>query len=195
MKEFALIADVAVIWAVSLLSGHLCIRFKQPVIAGYMLAGMAVGPHALGLINQPEQINVLAEFGVAMLLFALGVDLSLKQVFSSARRLITAGLCQMLLTIIVSWILADYFGLASNPASGLLFGSICAISSSVVISRVLIDRGEIDSIHGQVLIPLSLVQDLSLLVIIPFIPVLQNGLGDISALFLSLAKAVAFILL
>lgn len=83
MNEITLIRDLAVIWAVALVAGHIFIRLKQPVIAGYMLAGVIVGPHGLKWIDQSEQIKVLAEFGVAMLLFTLGVDLSLKQVMLS----------------------------------------------------------------------------------------------------------------
>ena len=72
MNEFALIADLAIIWCAALIAGYICIAAKQPVMAGYMLAGIAIGPHGLKLINQVEQIKVISEFGVAMLLFALG---------------------------------------------------------------------------------------------------------------------------
>ncbi|MBY0357882.1 MAG: cation:proton antiporter [Candidatus Obscuribacterales bacterium] len=197
MHDFALIKDLALIWTIALITGQICVKFKQPVIAGYMLAGIAIGPHGLKLISQMDQIQVLAEFGVAMLLFTLGVDLSLKQVMSSAKRILSAGITQMVGTIAVAWLIAACTGLANSPAAGLLFGCICAISSSVVMSKVLMDRGESESIHGQILIPLSLVQDLSLVVIIPFLPVLQEmsttSNADLSALLLSVVKAVIFI--
>ncbi|MBS1996677.1 MAG: cation:proton antiporter [Cyanobacteria bacterium SZAS LIN-2] len=197
MNEFALIRDLALIWTVALIAGYACIRLKQPVIAGYMLAGVIIGPHTLKLITQPDQIRMLSEFGVAMLLFALGVDLSLKQIMTSAHRILTAGISQMVFTVAAAWAIAAWSGLATSPAGGLLFGCICALSSSVVISRLLMDRGEADSIHGQILIPLSLVQDLSLVVIIPFLPVLQqvsqSSGGDMSAFFISAGKAAIFI--
>lgn len=196
MTEFAMIMDLALIWLVALVTGHVCIRFKLPVIAGYMLAGVIVGPHVLKWIHQTEQIKVLAEFGVAMLLFALGVDLSLKQVLSSARKILSAGAMQILLTLIAGWVIASLTGLASSPAEGFLFGSICAISSSVVISRTLIDRGELESVHGRILIPLALVQDLSLVIIIPFLPVLQRTSGaDYTGIILSGLKAIFFVLI
>ncbi len=195
MSEFALIRDLGLIWLVALVTGHICIRFKQPVIAGYMLAGVIVGPHGLKLIGESEQIKVLAEFGVAMLLFALGVDLSLKQVASSAKRILSAGIVQIIVTIAAGWTIAWITGLAKNPGEGFLFGSICAISSSVVISRTLMDRGELDSIHGRILVPLSLVQDLSLVVIIPFLPLLQGSSGtDLTGLLESGLKAGIFII-
>ncbi len=196
MTEFALLRDLAMIWGVALVIGHVCIRLKQPVIAGYMLAGVIVGPHGLKWINQSEQIRVLAEFGVAMLLFALGVDLSLKQVQSSARRILSAGITQIVLTLLAGWGIAWLTGLAESPGEGFLFGSICAISSSVVISKTLIDRGELDSIHGRILVPLALVQDLSLVVIIPFLPVLQpTAQADMSGMLVSALKAIGFVLI
>ncbi|HEY9730879.1 MAG TPA: cation:proton antiporter [Drouetiella sp.] len=194
MEHFALIADLAIIWSAALVAGYLCIAAKQPVMAGYMLAGVAIGPHGLGLINQLDQIKVISEFGVAMLLFALGVDLSLRQIVSSAKKILLAGTTQMLLTIAASWWLASTIGLAPNVAAGFLFGCVCAISSSVIISKVLSERGETDSIHGQILIPLALVQDLSLVLIIPFLPVLQETANaNLSDFLLSAGKAMAFL--
>ena len=195
MTELSLIKDIALIWSIALVTGLVCVRLKQPVIAGYMVAGLLVGPHGLKLIAQSEEIEVLAEFGVAMLLFALGVDLSLKQIISSAGRLVSAGVAQIVLTMVGAWAIASATGLASTPGEGFLFGSICALSSSVVISRVLIDRGELDSVHGKILVPLSLVQDLSLVFIIPFLPVLSASNSDLTGVFMSLGKAVLFMLL
>ncbi|MBI2810069.1 MAG: cation:proton antiporter [Candidatus Melainabacteria bacterium] len=196
MNEFALIADLAIIWCAALIAGYLCIAAKQPVMAGYMLAGIAIGPHGLKLINQVDQIKVISEFGVAMLLFALGVDLSLRQIISSAKKILLAGSTQMVLTIAASWWIASTFGLAPTVAAGFLFGCVCAISSSVIISKVLSERGETDSIHGQILIPLALVQDLSLVLIIPFLPVLQEtATANYTDFLISAGKAVVFLLL
>lgn len=196
MNEFALIADLAIIWCAALIAGYICIAAKQPVMAGYMLAGIAIGPHGLKLINQVEQIKVISEFGVAMLLFALGVDLSLRQIISSAKKILLAGSTQMVVTIAAAWWLASTIGLAPSVAAGFLFGCVCAISSSVIISKVLSERGETDSIHGQILIPLALVQDLSLVLIIPFLPVLQETANaNYSDFLMSAGKAVLFLLL
>lgn len=196
MEEFKLIADMAIIWCAALIAGYVCIAAKQPVMAGYMLAGIAIGPHGLKLINQVEQIKVISEFGVAMLLFALGVDLSLRQIISSAKKILLAGSTQMVLTIAAAWWIASTIGLAPTVAAGFLFGCVCAISSSVIISKVLSERGETDSIHGQILIPLALVQDLSLVLIIPFLPVLQEtATANYSDFLMSAGKAVLFLLL
>lgn len=174
MADYSLIKDLALLWCSALLVGQICIFLRQPVIAGYMLAGIAIGPHGLKLVSQMDQIHVLAEFGVAMLLFTLGVDISLRQMLSSAGKIFAAGLSQMALTATLFGAIASLYGLAHNPAESFLFGCACAISSSVIISRILSDRGEIDSIHGQILVPLALVQDLCLIFIIPALPILHQ---------------------
>lgn len=200
MHDLALINDLAVIWLAAWLASSLCLYLKQPVIAGYVLVGIGIGPHGLGLIKGSEQIDMLADFGVAMLLFALGIDLSLKQVAGSAKKIIAAGTTQIAATLLLGGALAWCFGLVGNAAEGFLFGSVCALSSSVVISRMLLDRGELESIHGKILLPLSLVQDLSLVAIIPFLSVLPNGHQlntphTFLALGVSALKAILFTLI
>lgn len=174
MGEYNLIKDLALLWCVALIVGQICLMLRQPVIAGYMLAGIAIGPHGLKLVSNVDQITVIAEFGVAMLLFTLGVDIPLKKVLSSAGKIMTAGLSQMILTATLFGSIAFIYGLAHNLAESFLFGSACAISSSVIISRILSDRGEVDSLHGRILVPLALVQDLCLIFIIPALPIMHQ---------------------
>ncbi len=194
MEELALIRDLSIIWAAALVVGYLCVRLRQPIIAGYILAGIAIGPHGLKLIDQSQQISVLAEFGVALLLFALGVEVSLRQIFSSAFKIILAGLCQILGTAALGWYLAELTGLSSGPGGGFLFGFICALSSSVVVTKVLMERGELDSSHGQILVPMLVIQDLSLVPVISLLPVMKATGGDALGLIaIALAKAAVFI--
>ena len=83
MHKLALIGDLATVWLSALLVGGIFGSLRLPVIAGYILVGIVIGPFGFKLISQPEQVNVLAEFGVALLLFALGVELSFRQVLMS----------------------------------------------------------------------------------------------------------------
>jgi monovalent cation:H+ antiporter-2, CPA2 family len=206
MTDLTLIRDLGCVWLAALLAGFLCTRFKQPVIAGYVLAGVAIGPHGASLINNTEQIETLAELGVALLLFVLGVEVSFRKVFSSAKRVFAAGLGQLIITMICAWIFAYLAGLIIEPDDGFIFGSICALSSTVVASKLLSERGEADSAHGKVLVAILLVQDISLVPIIALLPALNpaTGLGMSSlssflpALLMALSKAallVALILL
>lgn len=204
-EQIAPIRDLALVWASALLTGQLCTRLKQPVIAGYMLGGIVIGPHGLKWISQPDQIEMLAQFGVAMLLFTLGLDLSLKRIFASAKKIFAAGSVQIGLTIVLAGLFATFFHLTESSSSAFLFGCVCALSSSVVITKILIDRAESDSLHGQILISLSLVQDLSLVLLIPCLPLLAqlNGAGaaaaghglDFTELAISIGKTLLFLIL
>lgn len=195
MSELAIISDLATIWAAALVVGYICVRLKQPIIAGYILAGIAIGPYGLKLIGHSDQVSVLAEFGVALLLFALGVEVSLKQIFSSTFKIIAAGLSQIIFTALLGWFLASAAGLSNHAGGGFLFGFICALSSSVVVSKVLVERGELDSAHGQILIPILVIQDLSLVPVISLLPVFKSsGGGDaLMMVGIALAKAAIFI--
>lgn len=205
-EQIAPIRDLALVWASALLTGQLCTRLRQPVIAGYMLGGIVIGPHGLKWISQPDQIEMLAQFGVAMLLFTLGLDLSLKRIFASAKKIFAAGAVQIGLTIVLAGLFATFFHLTESASSAFLFGCVCALSSSVVITKILIDRAESDSLHGQILISLSLVQDLSLVLLIPCLPLLAqlNGAGaaaagvnglDFTELAISIGKTLIFLIL
>ncbi|MBZ0185983.1 MAG: cation:proton antiporter [Candidatus Obscuribacterales bacterium] len=194
MSEFALINDLTVIWVSALVAGYLCVRLKQPIIAGYILSGIVIGPFGLKLIVESEQIHVLAEFGVALLLFALGVEVSLKQILGSNKKIVLAGITQIILTIAVSFGLAFATGLTTSLAEAFVFGSICALSSSVIVTKILMERSELDSLHGQLLIPILIIQDISLVPLISLLPVLKDpGAGIWSILSIALFKALVLV--
>lgn len=191
MTELVLIRDLAIVWLAALLTGYLCLRLKQPLITGYMLAGVAIGPYGMKLITQPGQISALSELGVALLLFALGVELSLKQVFRKGHRVIIAGIAQILATTFC--VFAFYNWSNTVPvASSLLFGLICALSSTAVVTKILTDRGEADSLHGRTLIAILLIQDLSLVPMISLLPVMHVTTDGawVAAVGLALTKAL-----
>lgn len=194
MPELALIHDLVLIWFAALLSGYTCVRLKQPVIVGYILAGIAIGPYGLRLIDDQQQVAVLAEFGVALLLFTLGVEVSLKQIFAGSKKVLLTGFAQIALTVAFAWLLAYLAGLIPTPATGFLFGCICALSSTVVVTKLLMERGELDSIHGRTLVAVLLLQDLSLVPVISLIPVLQQSDAfSVWPLLNSLLKAVVLL--
>lgn len=183
MRETFLLTDLAVVWISALIAGYICVRLKQPLAAGYIIAGIIIGPYGIKLINQTNQIHDLAEFGVALLLFALGVEVSLRQMLGSAVKTIVAGLLQIALTVAATWgILAMFSGTilaasdaTSAPWSGsMLFGFICALSSTAIVTKLLDFKQETESQHGQILVPILLVQDLSLVPLISLMPVFQN---------------------
>lgn len=195
MTELALIGDLALIWIVAAVAGYICARLKIPLIAGYTGVGILIGPHGLKWIAEPGDVHVLAEMGVALLLFALGVEVSLRQILKCSIKVVGTAILQIGFTVVAAWSIARLFGFATTPAAGILFGWICALSSTVVVTKTLMDRGEIDAIHGRMLLPVLIVQDLSLVPVIALLPAFQGAGGDnlSSVVLIALAKAVLLI--
>ncbi len=187
-----LIQDLSIVWLAALIAGCICVGLRMPVITGYILAGIVIGPYGIKLIGNPEQVDVLADLGVALLLFTLGVELSLRQIFASAGKSIMAGMTQIVSTVALAWAFAVLFGFALTGPQGFLFGCICALSSTVIVTKVLMDRGESDATHGKILVAILLVQDLSLVPLISILPALKDaGNGDpLLALLLAMLKGV-----
>ncbi|CAN5477824.1 cation:proton antiporter [soil metagenome] len=194
MSELQLILDLSLVWLAAAIFGFIAVALKQPAMAGYMLAGLIIGPHGVKLISNSEQISVLAELGVALLLFALGLEVSFRQLLFRTNRVVAAGISQIVITTLgFSWAVV-HFSLAPDIKSGIVFGFIVALSSTVVATKMLSERGETDSIHGRILIPLLIVQDLSLIPAMSLIPALQDsGANTGIALLMALGKALVLV--
>lgn len=196
MEDLALVRDLGIVWLAALVAGLACVKLKQPTILGYILAGLVIGPHGLKLIEQEEQVKTLAEMGVALLLFALGVEVTLKEIFRSAKFVVLAGVTQLLVTAALAGAVAFNAHYVSNFAGVVLFGWLCALSSTVVVTKTLMDRGETDSVHGHLIIAILILQDISLVPIISLLPIFTGGEGNGTVLFLTaMAKAIALVLM
>lgn len=166
------------------------------MLTGYILAGLLIGPHCLGLVTTKEHIDGLAVLGVALLLFALGVELSLKQIFTANKKVVVAGVLQVVFTVLTGFFLSQAVGLTDSLAGALLFGSVCALSSTVVVTRVLGDRGELSSTQGSIMIGILIIQDLALVPIISLLSAFSSNYGasDIaSGMFFAAVKAIVLI--
>lgn len=196
MEDLALVRDLGIVWLAALVAGLACVKLKQPTILGYILAGLVIGPHGLKLIEQEEQVKTLAEMGVALLLFALGVEVTLKEIFRSAKFVVLAGVTQLIVTAALAGAVAFNAHYVSNFAGAVLFGWLCALSSTVVVTKTLMDRGETDSVHGHLIIAILILQDISLVPIISLLPIFTGGEGNGTVLFLTaMAKAIALVLM
>ena len=167
-------------------------RLRQSVIVGYLLAGVVIGAFTPGFVGDREQIAALAEVGVIFLMFALGIEFSLREL-ARVKRIALAGTCaQVLLTIAAGVGLGAVIGWPFEQ--GLFFGGIIAISSTMVILKTLLDRGEVAASHGRILLSMLIVQDLAAVVLIVLLP--QVAAGSDAAAYdvgLTFVKALAFI--
>src|ERR671939_953113 len=161
--------------AIALVGGLLAHRLHQSVIVGYLLAGMAIGPFTPGFFGDRTQIATLAEVGVIFLMFALGIEFSLRELARVRGVALVGTAVQIVLTIVAGAALGAVLGWP--PAQGLFFGGIISVSSTMVILKTLLDRGEVAASHGRVLLGMLIVQDLAVVVLIVLLPKLAAGAG------------------
>jgi monovalent cation:H+ antiporter-2, CPA2 family len=191
-QELHLLVNVAIAVTVALVGGLLAHAIRQPVIVGYLVAGVVIGPFTPGFIGDREQIAGLAEVGVIFLMFALGIEFSLKDLARVRNVAVFGTTLQILLTIGAGIGLGAALGWPLGQ--GLFFGGILAISSTMVVLKMLLERGEVASPHGQVLLGMLIVQDLATVLLVVLLPRLAGGVGlDLLDLVWTLGKAAAFV--
>lgn len=169
-------------------------RLRLPTIVGFMITGIVIGPHALGLIKDVQAIEVLAEIGVALLLFTIGLEFSLRRMLEMRRLVLLGGGLQVILTTLLVTGIANLLGRSLNEA--VFFGFLFALSSTAIVLKSYIDRAEIDAPHGRAGVGILLFQDLSIVPMMLMIPILSGREGTSAAkIALTLSIAVAAIVI
>ena len=188
----SLILDFTKVLGASALGGYIANKLRQPVLLGYLASGLIVGPFGFQLLNDVDLIKSLAEFGVAFLLFALGVEFSLTELKRVKDIAITGSLLQIGLTTTLVTLITIVFGLASGFAEGIFLGVVFSLSSTAVVLKTLTDKGETYTLHGQIMLAILIVQDLALGVMLAILPALKQPENIAPALFLALVKVIGF---
>jgi CPA2 family monovalent cation:H+ antiporter-2 len=173
-----LIEDLAVLLLVSLPINLLFHKIKLPSVMGYLIAGILIGPYGLQLIEDIEAVKHLAEIGVILLLFVIGLEFSLTRFIKNLASVLGVGGFQLVLTAgTIGWVFHLY-GFAQNHS--IAFGLIIALSSTAIVLKMITDRAEIDTLHGKLCIGTLLFQDLCVVPIMLLMPLLAQT-GDISS--------------
>lgn len=170
MHTPVLFEDLLIILLVSVPVAFACLRLKLPLLVGLMLTGIVIGPYGLGLIKELEAIEVLAEIGVMLLLFTIGLEFSLKRLSEMKRLVLVGGGLQVGLTIAATAAVAVLFGRALNQA--VFFGFLVALSSTAIVLKSYADRNETDAPHGRAGVGILLFQDISIVLMMLFVPIL-----------------------
>ncbi|MEL6384444.1 MAG: cation:proton antiporter [Cyanobacteria bacterium J06626_18] len=173
-SEHHFVLDLTVALGASAAGGFLAHRVRQPALLGYLVAGLLIGPSGFGLLSDVEQIEGLAEIGVAFLLFALGVEFSLAELKRVKNLAIQGSLLQMGLTTVLVMTIALLMGWATSPLQGVFLGFVLSLSSTAVVLKILTDRGETGALHGQLMLALLIAQDLALGLMLAFLPALNQ---------------------
>ncbi|MGR6806184.1 cation:proton antiporter domain-containing protein [Sphaerotilus natans] len=159
------------------LAGGVFVRLRQPVLIAYIIVGIGVGPAGLGLVGAHEQIDLLAQIGVAVLLFAVGLKLDLQHVRHIGPVALATGLGQLTFTILVG--LAIILALGRELLEALHVAVALTFSSTIIIVKLLSDKREIDSLHGRIAVGFLIVQDLAVVVAMMLMSALRDtGASD-----------------
>nr|AKQ04636.1 sodium/hydrogen exchanger, monovalent cation:H+ antiporter-2, CPA2 family [uncultured Gemmatimonadetes bacterium Rifle_16ft_4_minimus_7] len=173
MHDFPILRDLVILVAAAIpvvIAAH---RLRVPSVVAFLLTGIAIGPHGLGLIGRQDSVAGLAELGVLLLLFTIGLELSLSRVVRLGRLVLQGGGLQLVGTAAAVAAVAVATGTAGNAA--VLYGALVALSSTAIVLRVYTDRGELDTPHGRVVVAVLLFQDLCVVPLMLLIPVLAGG--------------------
>lgn len=169
--------------------GVLAQRIGLPVVVGYLVAGVAIGPFTGGFTVDPHSIDLLAEIGVAFLMFAVGAEFSRRELRRMARIAILGGGLQILATTALGLALGRAFG--ASLLQSVFLGALLSLSSTVVVLKVLMARGELQSLHGRVALGILIAQDLAVIPMVVVLPALGGAGGD-TATRLLIAAGEAF---
>ncbi len=190
--ELTILRDIVIIFALSTFVNLLFTRLKIPTVIGYLITGIVAGPYLLGLVREHENIEILAEIGVILLLFTIGLEFSLKHLFKIRRIVFLGGLLQVLVTVGVFYLASTFYSM--NWKSGLFVGFLAALSSSALVLKLLQERSELTSNYGRTVLGILIFQDLMLVPLLLFTDLLGNPSAEIgNELLQLLIKTVGII--
>jgi CPA2 family monovalent cation:H+ antiporter-2 len=188
--QLRFILDLGAAVGAAVVGGAIAVRLRQPAVVGYLLAGVVIGPFTPGFVGDVERIAVLADVGVVLLLFALGVQFSIRELARVQRVVLPAATLQIALVLGAGGLAATALGF--DVRSALVIGACLSVSSTLVLLKALLERGEVDSLHGRAAIGWSIVQDIATIVFIVALPPLA-GQDVVGPFALALGKAAVFL--
>lgn len=189
MEEFIILQDLVILVAVAIPVVALAHRLKIPSVVGFLATGVLIGPHALALIHDVAAVQHLAEIGVILLLFVIGLELSLSRIIALGLSIVRAGAIQVGGTMAVVAGLVLLLGLPVEKA--VVAGALVALSSTAVVLRVYGDRDALDSSHGRIAVGILIFQDLAIVALV----LLVRTLGGTGATAVSIATSLGVSLL
>lgn len=184
---------VLILLATAVLVVVLCRILHLPVMLGYLVVGILIGPHALAWMPDAAGTQHLAEFGVVFLMFSIGLEFSLTRLTAMKRTVFGLGGAQVIATILLVMAVAALFGL--DWRAGLALGGVLAMSSTAIVSKMLVERAELNLPYGQQMMGVLLFQDLAVVPLLIIIPALASNPDNLSStLAFAALKAVAVLL-
>lgn len=174
--EIPILSDVVMIFGLScavIIASH---RFKIPPVIGFLLTGVLAGPHGLGLVGAEHEVEIFAEIGVILLLFVIGMELSLEELQRLKKPVFIGGAAQVLLTVAVFELPFTIFGVGLGKA--VFIGFLAALSSTAIVLKLLAEKAQLGAPHGRISLGMLIFQDVAVVPMMLVIPLLAGAAGN-----------------
>ncbi len=183
---------ILIIFGVSGLIVYILGKLHIPPIVGFLIAGTIIGPYGMGLIKDPHEVELIAEIGVILLMFTIGVEFSIPRLIILKKEVFLLGTLQVAGTIIVISLLSQ-FALNADFNNAIFYGFIVALSSTAIVVKLLSDRGELNTPHGKICLGILLFQDLCVVPLMLFTQMLSGKGGSYYNFFTVILKSFAIL--
>ncbi len=192
--HFPILQDIIILLAFSVVIVFLLQRLKLPSVLGFLITGVLIGPHALGLIHAVEQIEIISEIGVILLLFVIGMELSVKQLAQLRKTVLIGGFFQVGITVLVAGLCAYFFGYSINEA--VFIGFLFSMSSTAIVLKMLQERNQISSPHGKNVLSILIFQDIIVVPMMLLTPIIAGDTANVGKDILTLfVKSIVVIVI
>ncbi len=190
MHELLFLKSLIIILAISAVVVFILHRIRIPSVAGFLLAGLLLGPYELHLIRDINIIQNLAEIAVVLLLFTIGLEFSLSRFLKMRLEVFGIGGLYVFATVALTTLISYQWLIDTDTA--VFTGFLVALSSTAIVMKLLSDKAELDTLHGRTSVGILIFQDLCVVPFMLFIPVMSGG-GGLSEIMLTFGKAIAII--
>jgi CPA2 family monovalent cation:H+ antiporter-2 len=183
--DLTLFTDVEIIFGLSILILLVFHRIRLSPVLGFLVTGIIAGPYVLGIIHEAEQVETLAEIGIILLLFTIGVEMSIKELWDIKRFVLVGGGLQVVITTALVYYISLYMGYSSGTA--LFLGFLVSLSSTAIVLKLFQEKGETYTTYGKISLGILIFQDIVIVPMILLTPILAgvpSTSGDSSATFL-----------
>jgi len=189
-----LLNDIFIIFGLSVAVLFICHRLRVPTIVGFLFTGILAGPYGLGLINGVQDVETLAEIGVVLLLFTIGIEFSFQRLLQIRKSFLLGGSIQVSLTVLVTFVIARQLG--QSVGASIFTGFLIALSSTAIVLKLIQGRAEVDSPHGRVTLGILIFQDIIIVPMILITPLLAGANGNpVESVIVLTAKGIGIIAL
>ncbi len=187
-----LLKEIVITLSLSVVVVYIFSQINVPSIVGFILTGIIAGPSGLKLISAGEDVTILAEIGVILLLFTIGIEFSLKALLKHKRAILIGGILQVGITIIAGYSVSRITGLTINEA--LFMGFILSLSSTAIVLKLLQEKAEIETLHGNTTLSILIFQDIIIVPMMLVIPLLSGENNDVGASVLELTLKIVIVI-